>query len=236
MKEACNLQSVNRKLSAMNKLLMEENDRLQKQVSQLVCENGYMRHQGTGAPNDGSCKSAVTTPQHSLRDTNSPTGLLSIAEETSEYLSKATGTAVDWVQMPGMKGPPDFLIRMEKELNLSVLALLDVDPCSFKMLAFYGRRLKILKCLGIRPTDINIMAVDESLDRLVFPMNKKDIKTANNLLKDAYVNNRPEWLHELHITLEKKQKIAIESLTSCGVASYVTEVFLPMKLQQEDWT
>lgn len=27
----------------MNKLLMEENDRLQKQVSQLVYENGYFR-------------------------------------------------------------------------------------------------------------------------------------------------------------------------------------------------
>lgn len=44
-KEASRLQTVNRKLSAMNKLLMEENDRLQKQVSQLVCENGYMRQQ-----------------------------------------------------------------------------------------------------------------------------------------------------------------------------------------------
>lgn len=44
-KESTRLQSVNRKLSAMNKLLMEENDRLQKQVSQLVCENGYMRQQ-----------------------------------------------------------------------------------------------------------------------------------------------------------------------------------------------
>lgn len=44
-KEASRLQTVNRKLSAMNKLLMEENDRLQKQVSQLVYENGYMRHQ-----------------------------------------------------------------------------------------------------------------------------------------------------------------------------------------------
>lgn len=29
----------------MNKLLMEENDRLQKQVSQLVYENGYMKQQ-----------------------------------------------------------------------------------------------------------------------------------------------------------------------------------------------
>ncbi|KAK4483403.1 hypothetical protein RD792_010589 [Penstemon davidsonii] len=109
--ESTRLQSVNRKLSAMNKLLMEENDRLQKQVSQLVCENGYMRQQlhTSSAPNtDASCESAVTTPRHSLRDSNNPAGLLSIAEETlAEFLSKATGTAVDWVQMPGMKPGPD---------------------------------------------------------------------------------------------------------------------------------
>ncbi|KAL3653029.1 hypothetical protein CASFOL_002710 [Castilleja foliolosa] len=109
-KESTRLQSVNRKLNAMNKLLMEENDRLQKQVSQLVCENGYMRQQLHTAPapgNDASCESAVTTPQHSLRDATNPAGLLSIAEETlAEFLSKATGTAVDWVQMPGMKPGP----------------------------------------------------------------------------------------------------------------------------------
>jgi hypothetical protein len=44
-KEASRLQTVNRKLTAMNKLLMEENDRLQKQVSRLVYENGYMKQQ-----------------------------------------------------------------------------------------------------------------------------------------------------------------------------------------------
>ncbi|PWA49681.1 homeobox leucine-zipper protein [Artemisia annua] len=92
-KEASRLQTVNRKLSAMNKLLMEENDRLKKQVSTVT---------------DASCESVVTTPQHSLRDANNPAGLLAIAEETlAEFLSKATGTAVDWVQMPGMKPGPD---------------------------------------------------------------------------------------------------------------------------------
>ncbi|KAK7312572.1 hypothetical protein VNO77_36521 [Canavalia gladiata] len=110
-KEASRLQTVNRKLTAMNKLLMEENDRLQKQVSQLVCENGYMRqqlHTTSAATTDASCDSVVTTPQHSMRDANNPAGLLSIAEETlTEFLSKATGTAVDWVQMPGMKPGPD---------------------------------------------------------------------------------------------------------------------------------
>ncbi|GFZ17904.1 homeobox-leucine zipper family protein [Actinidia rufa] len=110
-KESCQLQTVNRKLTAMNKLLMEENDRLQKQVSQLVCENGYMRqqlHSVSAATTDASSDSAATTPQHSLRDANNPAGLLSIAEETlAEFLAKATGTAVDWVQMPGMKPGPD---------------------------------------------------------------------------------------------------------------------------------
>ncbi|WVZ02109.1 hypothetical protein V8G54_022915 [Vigna mungo] len=110
-KEASRLQTVNRKLTAMNKLLMEENDRLQKQVSQLVCENGYMRqqlHTTSAATTDASCDSVVTTPQHTMRDANNPAGLLSIAEETlTEFLSKATGTAVDWVQMPGMKPGPD---------------------------------------------------------------------------------------------------------------------------------
>uniref|UniRef100_A0A6N2KGK0 Homeobox domain-containing protein n=1 Tax=Salix viminalis TaxID=40686 RepID=A0A6N2KGK0_SALVM len=109
-KESSRLQIVNRKLTAMNKLLMEENDRLQKQVSQLVCENGFMQQQLQTVTTDARCESVVATPQHSLRDANNPAGLLSIAEETlSEFLSKATGTAVEWVQMPGMKPGPDSI-------------------------------------------------------------------------------------------------------------------------------
>ncbi|RZR70520.1 hypothetical protein BHM03_00000363, partial [Ensete ventricosum] len=91
-KEAAQLQAVNRKLTAMNKLLMEENDRLQKQVSQLVYENGYF----------------LFFKDFFIVDANrlccACCRVISIAEETlSEFLSKATGTAVEWVQMPGMK-------------------------------------------------------------------------------------------------------------------------------------
>ncbi|WOL16730.1 homeobox-leucine zipper protein HOX9 [Canna indica] len=111
-KESSRLQAVNRKLTAMNKLLMEENERLQKQVTQLVHENAIMRQQLTNVSmaNDTSCESVVTTPQNPLRDADNPAGLLSIAEEAlAEFLSKATGTAVDWVQMPGMKPGPDSI-------------------------------------------------------------------------------------------------------------------------------
>jgi len=120
-KESSRLQALNRKLTAMNKLLMEENDRLQKQASQLVYENGYYRQQTQSAgltTTDTSCESVVTSgqqnvagaqPQAQPRDA-SPAGLMSIAEETlTEFLSKATGTAVEWVQMPGMKPGPDSI-------------------------------------------------------------------------------------------------------------------------------
>ncbi|KAG5591514.1 hypothetical protein H5410_042028 [Solanum commersonii] len=152
-KESSRLQGVNRKLTAMNKLLMEENDRLQKQVSQLVYENSFFRQQtqtvkqsvliiqlnvsmlkeliravrvcgnchtfklqaALATTDNNSCESVVTSGQHNLtpqrppRDA-SPAGLLSLAEETlTEFLSKATGTAVEWVQMPGMKPGPDSI-------------------------------------------------------------------------------------------------------------------------------
>ncbi|KAF3607144.1 hypothetical protein DY000_02047574 [Brassica cretica] len=135
-KESARLQTVNRKLSAMNKLLMEENDRLQKQVSHLVYENGFMKHRintATGTTTDNGCESVVAsgqqrqqqnpTHQHPQRDANNPAGLLSIAEETlAEFLCKATGTAVDWVQMIGMKPGPDSIGIVAVSRNCSGIA------------------------------------------------------------------------------------------------------------------
>ncbi|XP_073155662.1 homeobox-leucine zipper protein REVOLUTA-like isoform X2 [Henckelia pumila] len=148
-KESTGLQSVNRKLSAMNKLLMEENDRLQKQVSQLVSENGYMRQQLRSSPmatTDASSESAGDKPQHPVKDANNPAGLLSIAEDTlAEFLSKATGTAVDWVQMPGMKPGPDSVGIFAISHNCSGVAaracgLVNLEP------------IKIMEILKDRPS------------------------------------------------------------------------------------
>ncbi|TXG67579.1 hypothetical protein EZV62_008854 [Acer yangbiense] len=73
IKEASRLQTMNRKLSAMNKLLMVENDRLQKQVSHLVYENGYMRTQLQSAyatTIDNSCESVVMSVSTNNSKTN----------------------------------------------------------------------------------------------------------------------------------------------------------------------
>nr|AWD38915.1 class III homeodomain-leucine zipper protein [Cyrtomium guizhouense] len=119
-KETSRLQTVNSKLTAMNKLLMEENDRLQKQVAQLLYENGYIRQQlqHGGITTDTSCDSVVTSglqhlptiqQQSSMQD-GTYAGIMALAEETlSEFLKKATGTAMNWIQMPGMKPGPDSI-------------------------------------------------------------------------------------------------------------------------------
>ncbi|XP_073005994.1 homeobox-leucine zipper protein HOX32 isoform X1 [Typha latifolia] len=175
-KEASRLQTVNRKLTAMNKLLMEENDRLQKQVSQLVYENGYMRQQihtqPSAATTDTSCESVVTSgqhhnqqnpiPQHPHRDANNPAGLLAIAEETlAEFLSKATGTAVEWVQMVGMKPGPDSIGIIAVSHNCSGVAaracgLVSLEPTKvaeiLKDRASWFRDCRCLEVLTVIPT------------------------------------------------------------------------------------
>ncbi|GAB2280820.1 Homeobox-leucine zipper protein ATHB-14 [Dionaea muscipula] len=173
-KESSRLQTVNRKLTSMNKLLMEENDRLQKQVSQLVYENGYMKHQlhtVSATTTDTSCESVVVsgqqqqhnpTPQHSSRDANSPAGLLAIADETlAEFLSKATGTSVDWVQMIGMKPGPDSIGIVAVSRNTSGVAaracgLVSLEPTKaaeiLKDRTSWYRDCRFLDIMSVIPT------------------------------------------------------------------------------------
>ncbi|GFS43106.1 homeobox-leucine zipper family protein [Actinidia rufa] len=174
-KEASRLQTVNRKLTAMNKLLMEENDRLQKQVSQLVYDNGYMRTQlhtvSTTATTDASCESVVLSDQHQQqnptprlqRDANNPASLLAIAEETlAEFLSKATGTAVNWVQMIGMKPGPDSIGIVAVSRNCSGVAaracgLVSLEPTKvaeiLKDRPSWFRNCRCLDVLSTIPTE-----------------------------------------------------------------------------------
>ncbi|KMZ65808.1 Homeobox-leucine zipper protein HOX32 [Zostera marina] len=150
-KETSRLQTANRKLSALNKLLMEENERLQKQLSHVVYDNGLVRQQlhiTTIATTDNSCDSVVTTSQHhqknpsqnSQRDLNSPSGLLAIAEETlAQFLVKATGTAVKWVQILGMKPGPDSIGFVAVSNNCGGIAaracgLVSLEPSKVKEL------------------------------------------------------------------------------------------------------
>ncbi|KAK4436003.1 Homeobox-leucine zipper protein REVOLUTA [Sesamum alatum] len=107
-KENGNLALENKKLAVANKMLRQENDGLQKKLAQILCENDHLRNQVI------TLTSTVTTynlgrqpeangPQHPIRIGDN-SSLLSLAEETrKEFLSKASGTAVNWIPVPGLK-------------------------------------------------------------------------------------------------------------------------------------
>nr|AWD38912.1 class III homeodomain-leucine zipper protein [Ceratopteris pteridoides] len=128
-KEASRLANLNEKLSAMNRVLVEENESLSKQAIQLVLQNQKIRKQlkqlhchessvkldqnGLSSTENSSDSVVTNIMNHQTlqlpRDAG-PLRLAAIAEETlTEFLAKATGTAVEWIQMPGMKPGPDSI-------------------------------------------------------------------------------------------------------------------------------
>ena len=83
----------------------------------------------------------------------------------------------------------------------------------------------------MRPTD---------LDRFKLPnqcrldMTEHDIKLGNKLLTEDFIQCNPEWMKELKVMLKSKEKAEIQALSSFGF-QYLTEVYLPLKLQEKDW-
>ncbi|CAA0829763.1 DNA topoisomerase 6 subunit A [Striga hermonthica] len=146
------------------------------------------------------------------------------------------------------KGQPDvatrlFLRKMKMELKLPVLALVDSDPYGLKILSVYGCGSKNMsydsanlttpdiKWLGIRPSDLDKYKIPEQC-RL--PMTDTDIKTGRDLLEEDFVKKNEGWVEELNLMVKSRQKAEIQALSSFGF-QYLTEVYLPLKLQQQDW-
>ncbi|KAF5184358.1 Dna topoisomerase 6 subunit a [Thalictrum thalictroides] len=146
------------------------------------------------------------------------------------------------------KGQPDvatrlFLRKMKLELKLPVLALVDSDPYGLKILSVYGCGSKNMsydsgnlttpdiKWLGVRPSDLDKYKIPEQC-RL--PMTEQDIKTGKDMLEEDFVKKNPGWVEELSLMVRTKQKAEIQALSTFGF-QYLSEVYLPLKLQQQDW-
>lgn len=146
------------------------------------------------------------------------------------------------------KGQPDvatrlFLRKMKMELKLPVVALVDSDPYGLKILSVYGCGSKNMsydsanlttpdiKWLGVRPSDLDKYKIP---DQCRLPMTEQDIKTGKDLLEEDFVKKNPGWVEELTLMVKTKQKAEIQALSTFGF-QYLTEVYLPLKLQQKDW-
>lgn len=146
------------------------------------------------------------------------------------------------------KGQPDvatrlFLSKLKRDLRIPVLALVDADPYGLKIISVYMQGSKNMafdsanlttpdiKWLGVRPSDLDKFQIPEQC-RL--EMSQKDIETGHHMLKEEFIQQNPEWVREVEIMLQSKTKAEIQALSSYGF-QYLSEVYLPLKLQEGDW-
>jgi meiotic recombination protein SPO11 len=88
-----------------------------------------------------------------------------------------------------------------------------------------------IKWLGVRPSDLDRFRIPEQC-RL--DMTEKDIEVGKQLLQEDFIRQNAAWVEELEIMLRTKQKAEIQALSSYGF-QYLSEVYLPLKLQEGDW-
>ena len=162
------------------------------------------------------------------------------------------------------KGQPDvatrlFLKKVQNQLKIPVLALVDSDPYGLKILSVYCSGSKQMsydsghlttsdiKWLGVRPSDLDKYNLPAQC-RL--PMTESDKKMGEELLNEPFIQKNPKWMEELQLMLKTGicrltmiisfitiiigEKAEIQALSSFGF-QYITEQFLPRKLREGDW-
>lgn len=138
-----------------------------------------------------------------------------------------------------------FLKRINKELNLPTFCLVDSDPYGYYIYSVYLRGSKRLSyespflatqdmhLLGVLAKDL--FSKDYNIpQKVMIKMNKTDVKRAREMLKEDFIKQNTKWRDDLQLMLDKKIKAEIQALSSKGF-EYMTDVYLPHKLETCDW-
>ena len=141
------------------------------------------------------------------------------------------------------RGVRRMLNRLHNELKLPVYCLLDNDPWGYYIysvlkqgsinLAYESARMAIpdAKFLGLRSKDY---ARCELTPSVKINLNEGDIKRAKQIASYPWFADKKKWQKEIEMMLSNGFKLEVESLISKDI-SYVTEVYTPERLKEEDW-
>ena len=146
------------------------------------------------------------------------------------------------------KGFPDINTRMLLNkicnyISIPVFALVDADPHGIEIMFVYKFGSKSMsyeaehltcpsmKWLGILPKDIMSMRVP---DRVLIPLSQNDNKKLKDLMSRPYVLQNQDYIEQIGILQERGLKAEIECLDSIS-QTYMTDVYLPLKLRNGSW-
>jgi meiotic recombination protein SPO11 len=88
-----------------------------------------------------------------------------------------------------------------------------------------------IKWLGVRPSDLDKFNIPAQC-RLA--MTDDDVKTGKRLMEEDFIKANPGWVKELEIMTATRVKAEIQALSSFGF-QYLSQVYLPLKLQEGGW-
>jgi DNA topoisomerase-6 subunit A len=141
------------------------------------------------------------------------------------------------------RGVRRMLNRLHNELKLPVYCLLDNDPWGYYIysvlkqgsinLAYESERMAIpdAKFLGLRSRDYQRCELSPSVK---INLNEQDIKRAKQIASYPWFAHKKAWQKEIEQMLANGFKLEVESLISKDI-SYVTDVYTPERLAEEDW-
>lgn len=141
------------------------------------------------------------------------------------------------------RGVRRLLHRMHNELKLPVYCVLDNDPWGYYIysvlkqgsinLAFESQRMAIpeAKYLGLRSIDYDRCDLSESVK---IALSDSDKKRAKQIARYPWFEKKRHWQSEIQRMLKNDFKLEVESLISKDI-SYVTEVYVPERLEAQDW-
>ncbi|MFW9907265.1 MAG: helix-hairpin-helix domain-containing protein [Candidatus Thorarchaeota archaeon] len=136
-----------------------------------------------------------------------------------------------------------FLKMLVKELEIPAFALVDSDPYGHYIYSVFLRGSKRLsyespfiatpelKLLGVLSRDLDAFDIPKSVR---IPMEPADIKRVREMLKEPFVQKNKEWVEDLQLMLRLKEKAEIQAFASHSF-EYLTDVYLPRKLETGDW-
>ena len=141
------------------------------------------------------------------------------------------------------RGVRRLLHRLNSELGLPVICLLDCDPWGHYIysvikqgsinLAYESGRMAIpdARFLGIRSDDFT--RCDLSND-VKIELDDRDRKRAKEIAEYPWFADRRPWQKEIKRMLTNGFKMEVESLITKDI-SYVTETYVPERLAAKDW-
>jgi len=196
---------------------------------------------------------AISPNIDDIEDLDSDAEMCLVIEKDAVFNRLAEDHFYDYVPsiLITAKGQPDvatrqFLKKINDELKLPILAIMDADPYGFEIMRVYSVGSKALsfesshlavpniKWLGLLPSDLSPESGFDIPSTALLKMTSKDTHRSKLMLEEEFVERKPKWKEQLQILISSGFKAEIQALNARD-PQFITDFYLPQKIESGDF-